>query len=279
MSVRVNDRHLSDIEYENTYGKINEYISLKLKGLPKRYRYFLGKPFNKVLNDIYRDIIELTNLYMIGKGKSIARYRLCVKILKSFEEVISLSYTYWNLSGNNQNKIKYVNARVRIFWTDLINKEIALIVGVMGKCNSDKKVAVNIPIMKPHTKSEINDVIFLKKLSTLQEIIYKRAIHISKDYQDAKVEMLVELSRSALFNATQGNDIFVNQDEQLYSKRKNFISNALGDLYAMNRPIKELSFNDIFSEDELENVCNLSTECIKILKSIQETDKSLFNKQ
>lgn len=149
----------------------------------------------------------------------------------------------------------------------------------MGKCNSDKKVAVNIPIMKPHTKSEINDVIFLKKLSTLQEIIYKRAIHISKDYQDAKVEMLVELSRSALFNATQGNDIFVNQDEQLYSKRKNFISNALGDLYAMNRPIKELSFNDIFSEDELENVCNLSTECIKILKSIQETDKSLFNKQ
>lgn len=47
----------------------------------------------------------------------------------------------------------------------------------------------------------------------------------------------------------------------------------------MNRPIKELSFNDIFSEDELENVCNLSTECIKILKSIQETDKSLFNKQ
>lgn len=62
MSVRVNDRHLSDIEYENTYGKLNEYISSKLKRLPKRYRHFLGQPFNEVLNNIYRDIIELTNL-------------------------------------------------------------------------------------------------------------------------------------------------------------------------------------------------------------------------
>lgn len=55
MSVRVNDRHLSDIEYENTYGKLNEYIPSKLKRLPKRYRHFLGQPFNEVLNNIYTD--------------------------------------------------------------------------------------------------------------------------------------------------------------------------------------------------------------------------------
>lgn len=277
MSVRVNDRHLSDIEYENTYGKLNEYISSKLKRLPKRYRYFLGQPFNEVLNNIYRDIIELTNLYMIGKYKSVDRYRVCVKILKSFEEVISLSYTYWNLSGNQQNGIKYINKRVRIFWTDFINKEIALITGVMNKCNADKKIVVDIPIMKPHTKGEINDVIFLEKLSTLQRIIYKRAIHTSKDFHDARMEMLVSLSRSALYNALQGNDIFVDGNEKLYNKRKKFMSNAIGDLYAMNRPIKELGFNDIFSEDELESICNLLTECIKILKSVQETDNSIFN--
>lgn len=277
MSVRVNDRHLSDIEYENTYGKLNEYISSKLKRLPKRYRHFLGQPFNEVLNNIYRDIIELTNLYMIGKYKSIDRYRVCVKILKSFEEVISLSYTYWNLSGNQQNGIKYVNKRVRIFWTDFINKEIALITGVMNKCNADKKIVVDIPIMKPHTKSEINDVIFLEKLSALQRIIYKRAIHTSKDFHDARMEMLVSLSRSALYNALQGNDIFVDGNEKLYNKRKKFMSNAIGDLYAMNRPIKELGFNDIFSEGELESICNLLTECIKILKSVQETDDSIFN--
>ena len=131
--------------------------------------------------------------------------------------------------------------------------------------------------MKPHTKSEINDVIFLEKLSTLQRIIYKRAIHTSKDFHDARMEMLVSLSRSALYNALQGNDIFVDGNEKLYNKRKKFMSNAIGDLYAMNRPIKELVFNDIFSEDELESICNLLTECIKILKSVQETDDSIFN--
>lgn len=147
----------------------------------------------------------------------------------------------------------------------------------MNKCNADKKIVVDIPIMKPHTKSEINDVIFLEKLSTLQRIIYKRAIHTSKDFHDARMEMLVSLSRSALYNALQGNDIFVDGNEKLYNKRKKFISNAIGDLYAMNRPIKELGFNDIFSEDELESICNLLTECIKILKSVQETDDSIFN--
>lgn len=277
MSVRVNDRHLSDIEYENTYGKLNEYISLKLRKLPRRYIHFLGKPFNEVLNSIYRDIIELTNLYMLGKHKSVDRYRLCAKILQSFEDVISLSYTYWNLSGGQKNEIKYINVRVRNFWSDFINKEIALVVGIMNKCNIDKNIIVDIPIIKPYTKNEINDTIFLKKLSELQRIIYKKAINTSKNFQDARMEMLVALSRSSLYNAMQGNSIYVNGNEKLYNKRKKLISNAIGELYAMNRPIKELSFSNIFSEKELESICNLLTECIKILKSIQEIDNNNFN--
>lgn len=278
MSVRVNDRHLSDIEYENTYSKLNEYISSKLRRLPKRYSYFLSRPFNNVLNNIYRDIIELTNLYMSGKQKGIDRYRLCGNILNSFKEVISLSYTYWNLSGSRQNQVKYINKKQREFWTDFVNKEIALIVGVMKKCNVDKNLIVEVPNMKAYTKGEVNQVIFLEKLSSLQKIIYKRAIHTSKDYQDARMDMLVSLSRSALYNALQGNDIFVGNDEKLYKRRSKLISDAISDLYAMNRPIKELSFNDIFSETELENICNLLTNSIKILKSIRTSDDKSFHK-
>lgn len=279
MAVRVNDRHLSDIEYENTYGKLNDYIASKIRRLPKRYGHFLGEPFNAVMNEIYRDIIRLTSLYFTGKTKSVERYRLCAEILNSFEEVIRLSYTYWNLSDNQKNNIKYVDAKARKFWATFVNKEIALIIGVMSKCNADKKIPITAPTMSFRSKREINDVVFLSKLSELEKIIYKRAIHTCKDFRDARMEMLVSLSRSALYNAIQGNDVFVNGDEKLYNKRRKFFSDAVGDLYAMNRPLKELGFNDIFSEKELESICVLLTECIRIIKSVQETDSELFMKQ
>lgn len=85
MSVRVNDRHPSDIEYENTFSIFNQYISNKLRNLPKRYRHFLGEPFNNILNEIYEDIIKMTYLYLDGKPTSIERYRLGIGILKKIE--------------------------------------------------------------------------------------------------------------------------------------------------------------------------------------------------
>lgn len=102
MSVRVNDRHLSDIEYENTFSVFNKYISDKLRHLPKRYRHFLGKPFNKTLNEIYGNIIKMTTLYLNGKSTSVERYRLGISILKKFDRIKSLSYTIPNVKRANK---------------------------------------------------------------------------------------------------------------------------------------------------------------------------------
>lgn len=80
MAIRVNDRHLSNIEYENTFSILNQYLTSKIKRFPKRYRSYLSRPFNTVLNDVYKDIMQMTYLYEEGKEKSIERYRLGIQI-------------------------------------------------------------------------------------------------------------------------------------------------------------------------------------------------------
>lgn len=278
MSVRVNDRHLSDIEYENTFSIFNQYISNKLRNLPKRYRHFLGEPFNDILNEIYEDIMKMTSLYLDGKPSSIERYRLGVGILKKFEIVKSLSYTMWNLSSDRKNEIKFIKQKSREFWAELLNKEICLLSGVIKKCNGYKKNGVEVSFMKSFTYTQIKEIVFLNKLAQLQRIAYKVAIQTSKDYKDAQVEMLVKLSRSAFYNAVEANAVFI-EDETSYKKRKRLFSDAIGDLYAMSRPIRELSCFDMISEKDLEEMCNLITDSIRLIRAIKNSDEDKFTKQ
>ena len=278
MSVRVNDRHLSDIEYENTFSIFNQYISNKLRNLPKRYRHFLGEPFNNILNEIYEDIMKMTSLYLDGKPTSIERYRLGIGILKKIEIVKSLSYTMWNLSSDRKNEIKFIKQKSREFWTESLNKEIGLLSGVIKKCNGYKKNGAEVSFMKSFTYTQIKEIVFLNKLAQLQRIVYKIAIQTSKDYKDAQVEMLVKLSRSAFYNAVEGNAVFI-EDETSYKKRKRLFSDAIGDLYAMSRPIRELSCFDIISEKDLEEMCNLITDSIRLIRAIKNSDEEKYTKQ
>lgn len=278
MSVRVNDRHLSDIEYENTFSIFNKYISDKLRHLPKRYRHFLGKPFNETLNEIYGDIIKMTTLYLNGKSTSVERYRLGISILEKFDSIKSLSYTMWNLSSDRKNEIKYIKESSRKFWVDSINKEVGLLVGVIKKCNGYKKNGVEVSFMKSFTYTQIKEIVFLNKLAQLQRIVYKIAIQTSKDYKDAQVEMLVKLSRSAFYNAVEGNAVFI-EDETSYKKRKRLFSDAIGDLYAMSRPIRELSCFDMISEKDLEEMCNLITDSIRLIRAIKNSDEEKYTKK
>ena len=278
MSVRVNDRHLSDIEYENTFSIFNQYISNKLRNLPKRYRHFLGEPFNNILNEIYEDIMKMTSLYLDGKPTSIERYRLGIGILKKIEIVKSLSYTMWNLSSDRKNEIKFIEQKSREFWTESLNKEIGLLSGVIKKCNGYKKNGVEVSFMKSFTYTQIKEIVFLNKLAQLQRIVYKIAIQTSKDYKDAQVEMLVKLSRSAFYNAVEGNAVFI-EDETSYKKRKRLFSDAIGDLYAMSRPIRELSCFDMISEKDLEEMCNLITDSIRLIRAIKNSDEEKYTKQ
>lgn len=271
--IRVNDRHTSSIEYENTYGKLNKYLSDKLKRVPARYAHYLREPFNGLLNDIYRDIMELTNDYVADKKlQSVERYRRCAGILEKTAQMISFCYTYWNLS-EMQNGIKLVTAKQRQYCTDFVDKEVGLIIGVMRNCRRDIKVEVDVPAMHPYSKKDMHDVIFIQKIAELERIIYRRAIHMGNGYRDAEMELLVSISRDALYHACTGNRIRAEERETAAKKRLKEFSACIGCLMSMNRPIRELAYDGIFTEEELEKLCTLLAESQKILRTIRDGDR------
>lgn len=272
MAVRVNDRHTSDIEYENTFSQFNAYVSEKLKRVSKRYGRCLVRPFNEALNRTYKDIMEATDEYTEDKKQSVSRYRKCAVILHDMEILISVSYTFWNLSGG-RNGIKYIRAGQREYWTAFVNKEVKLLAGVMAKCRKDRKLVVKIPVMKAYTKHDLGNAVFLQKLGELQRIIYTRAIQCGKDYHDAQIDMLVMLSRDALYNACEANRLDPGGGEDELKARTRYFSQSIGNLMAMNRPVRELAFCNIFTEKELGKICELSTECQKMMQAIKANDK------
>lgn len=274
MSVKKNDRHVSCLEYENTFTKIYNLLIIKIKKIPIRYNIHLSIPFQNILNEIYKDIMELSNLYLHSPKWGIDRYRMCNKILSEFEKLISVIYAYWNLSCK-KNGIKYQNYKKRQNVADYVNKEIALIEGIMNKCNKDENIKPKIPHIKAFDNKSIGDVVFLKNLKNLQGIIYKCAVRSSKKIRDAQLEVLVELSMDAFYYAKTGNDILIS-DEKTYKSRNKNICKALDTLYSMNRPVRELAYADGLSEKELETICKLISETIKILNKIKISESEKY---
>ena len=278
--IRKNERRISNIEYDNTYCELYKYLRTKILHLPKRHQRFIGNRMIELMNEGYQQISKITRLFDEDLGKSADRYGVCCDFMRTMSEMIKLSYAYWNAS-NGKNEIKYVRKKTRIYWSDLINKEIALINSVMKTCNKGRYKEPDIPYMKPWSKHDIKNVIFLDKLSELEGIIYRRAVNSNAHFPDAAVILLLQLSRSALFNAIEGNFIVVNDNESLFKERRRRISAALDDLYHMNRPIRILAFDDLLGEQELERISTLVTESKKILTAIRNTDSERFsaNKQ
>ena len=269
MSVKVNDRKISDIEYENTYSKLYDYIYNKVIHIPNRHHDLLGLEVINSLNAIYDDIDTITQLFFDGKRKGVDRYRRCVKTLQDIETLIKATYTFWNLSGG-KNDIKYVDKKKRKFWSEFINKEIALIVGVANKCNPDKNIPIPDIRINVMYKSDIKDVEFLNNLCELEKIFYRKAINSAYKYKDARLERLLTLSENAFYNATQGNNIKVDGDVQKYNKRKKYFYDAISNLYAMNRPIFEIAHRGIICGKELEDICVTIDNTKKILSDIQK---------
>ena len=270
MAIRQSQRRVSEIEYENTFTKVYAWITGKVQYLPKRHMHYIGEPINRQLNVIYEKIMKCTDLYLHDKGKALERYRLCESIAEDFKTVISLSYFWWNIADGKKNGVKYVKQNQREYWAEQVNRELRLIAGVAHFCR--KKKEFEVPVMKAYSKSEIHGVIFLEKLEELQRIIYRRAIHQGTSYRDAQMEMLMKLSRDAFYNALEGNATMA-VDEKQYRKRRRYFSEAIGNLYAMSRPVRELAFNDIWPEAELENICELVTDSLKILQALQNSEK------
>lgn len=272
MAVLANKRRVSEIEYENVFVKFLNYVSAPLSRVPKRHHRYLVSPFIDTLSDAYETVTHMTNEFVSNKKNGIDRYRSCAKLLNAIEEIIKFSYSYWAISSDKKNQIKFVKYKQRKSWAAIINKLCSVVIWVMDKCKKDTSIKVDIHTMSAYSNRDFKDAIFIDKLSHLHRFLYDKALLTSKNIRNIQIETALSLSKSALFNAVSGNNIYVVDDGSLLNKRSKYFSDCISNLKAMSRPVREIAFDHLFSESDLNYICNLISECQRILIAIKNSD-------
>lgn len=85
MSVLKNKRRTSKIEYERNFIGFYEYMNGRIDHMPRRWMRPLGIPMKEALNQIYDDVLMVSEMY-IDKDPAKKRYMQCRKVV---EELIA----------------------------------------------------------------------------------------------------------------------------------------------------------------------------------------------
>ena len=277
MSIRKNDRRLSQTEYDNTYNKIFNYILQKVSRLPKRYQKILGKSMTDALGEVLINIENATVQFHIGKDRSADRRRNLYDALKAFNRIITVSYFWWTLPSN-KNEIRPISQRQRNYWSESVNKSVALITGVLKTIDKNfDQQEVDIPHMYSISKAEINSVQFLKYISGSLSIMNRCAIKYQQKYENPRIYQTINRLADALKYAIDGNKRGFDGSLSDYKKRYDYFNKAIGNLKAIQQDILRLSWEYMFSEEELKTLATNIDSATKILVTLNRKTKNIID--
>lgn len=274
MSVLKNKRRTSKIEYEKNFLGFYEYMMNLIDHIPRRWQKPLGAPMKEALNQMYDDVLMVSEMY-IEKERSKTRFIQCRKVIEeltSFQEWICL---YWNLS-DGRNGIKWADADRRKYMSIYLNKEIYLLAGVMVKLDQNRKFgAIEVSYLRPFMRRDIEGIVFLQKLYELNNLVYTKSIRIPLAQRDEEVALACKYIRNAFYCAHTANSTLPSTKRE-YERRRKLFAEAISDMYRLNRPMMKLFMVHLFSNEDMETITGLVNDITRILQEIQKTDKERF---
>lgn len=274
MSVLKNKRRTSKIEYERNFIGFYEYMNGRIDNMPRRWMKPLGLPMKEALNQMYDDVLLVSEMY-IDKEPAKKRYMQCRKVIEELTAFQEWIYLYWILS-DGRNGIKWADADRRKYMSICLNKEIYLMGGVMHRLDPKMKFGhLEVMYMKPFTRKDIEDVVFLEKLYELNELVYPKCIRIPLAERDEEASLACKYIRNAFFCAYSANLIYPSTKGE-YGHRHRLFSEAISDLYRLNRPMVKMFMVHLFSNEDMETITQLVNEATRLLQGMQKSDKERF---
>lgn len=274
MSVLKNKRRTSKIEYERNFLGFYEYMNGRIDNMPRRWMKPLGLPMKEALNQMYDDVLLVSEMY-IDKDSAKKRYMQCRKVIEELTAFQEWIYLYWILS-DGRNGIKWADADRRKYMSICLNKEIYLMGGVMHRLDPKMKFGrLEVMYMKPFTRKDIEEIQFLEKLYQLNELIYPKYIRIPLAERDEEASLACKYIRNAFFCAYSANLIYPSTKGE-YGHRHRLFSEAISDLYRLNRPMVKMFMVHLFSNEDMETITQLVNEATRLLQGMQKSDKERF---
>jgi hypothetical protein len=262
MSVLKNQRSIAENEYKRTFKELYRTIRMGIFKVAKRKQKWLCKDISKYLNGAFNDVLATTEGYF--KNGIQQKNDLVKHAIMCLNELEKPLLVLWNIEKYPQSKM--------INWSDLVYKEVCL----LNELLKGENVVEHMNKIMTINWKRIKSASFLSNMSQLHRVVHSKAIHIPNCYDDFDTSILIKQVDDAWYCLLKANEKYPKTKED-YEKRRKNISNAISALYKMQRPITSF-FNIMqYSENTMKSISTMINEEIKMLLSLQKSDKARFS--
>lgn len=256
MSVLRSKRKVAFSEFERQMANICRYTSDRLNAVPSRYRKFLYPKVYNPMNAAYTNLIlanEQSARTKRGIEKRAIHFDVALKWVMSMQKPM---LALWNIIDVKEESCKQ--------WTEMFNKEIALIFGAA------KKQEVQ-PMFVALPKSKMQKLVFLGKMAELHKFTYQKIGHAPEHCKDLLSCKIADFIDSALYCVVMANHK-IPETKAEAQKRLEYIESAIDNLNGMQRPLLALWNIMDYSEKIMDDWAGLLSEELKILEGLKKAD-------
>lgn len=261
MAVLRSKRKLAQSEFEHSFSELYRFSMTQTSRIPKRRAKWLCCDIDNRMNDLYRYIMQITDSYFRSRNER-AEYasetaQPYIRLLNELEKPLMVM---WNVQ-------KYdVNTMVQ--WVKKIRWEVS----ILNRLHSDEDIECEVSVLDWRA---INNANFLKTMSELHRYTHGKVANACTAYDGTQGSLLISLVNDAFYELVQANKK-IPETQAEYEKRRKHISNSITYLKEMNRPML-FYFNLMkYSERVMIEWAELLTSEIKMLTSLQRSDKERF---
>ena len=264
MAVLKNDRNISECEYERTFKYLYKLTSDNIAKVPKRKHKTICDIITKYMNAIFYDILSITEVCgksVTAKSEKDILIKRSIKRLRKMEEPLLV---FWNIEKYPEDKMKR--------WATLIDTEVSLLSKMLEKGES---VVVDMNNMMTINWQQIRRANFMENMSTLHKVVHSKACHLPNMYFDTSTQILLKCVDDAWYSLLKANQRMPKTKAD-YETRRKLISEAISNLYKLQRPLATF-FNIMgYSENTINYISKLLTDEIKMLQTLQKSDRERF---
>lgn len=229
--------------------------------IPKRRNRWLSPAVDNQMNEIYRDLMLISDTYFRNKNdKEIYTAEMAIRSVKKLNKLEKPLMILWNVQGYETGFM----AR----WVSQIKREVDL----LNQMHDEEDIECEVSILDWRV---INNASFLKNMSELHRYTHGKIANAHMAYDSTQGALLISIVNDAFYELILANKK-IPETKSEYEERRQHISNAITYLKEMNRPML-FYFNLMqYSERVMNEWAKLLVDELKMLSSLQKSDKERF---
>lgn len=261
MSVLKNKRSISTEEYEHTFEVLYDYSSTQTEKVSRRRRKWICGAIELQMNKIFNLVVSISSEYFPPKTRKDDISKLASEAIEQLHSLQKPLFVMWNILQTPTKKM--------VKWCTLINSEIELLEGmVIGNVEKKRVFIIDYDF--------VGKAVFVSKMVELHRYMHSQIVKAPQKYAETRSALIMELIDDALYNVMRAN-FKIPTTASEYKLRRKYISTAISDLNKLQRPLTVYFTILNYSENVIAKVSQLLIGEIRLLHSINSSDKQRFS--